>query len=129
MATLQSIERDDLVERLRNLLSAAEGNGHCAANLRRALERFTALECRRQTRRALADASGNRDQIIARLALLAEIELLDLPEVEAVLTETAALFDEIGASAARAAEALRHAGSLRQGRDRDRGFEKPPLAA
>jgi hypothetical protein len=108
-----SPEKDDLVARLHRLLSAVDLDCDCRAALHGALERFTALEYRRQMRRALAEARENKDQIIARLAFLAEVdEITEHERDRTVFTEVAMLFDEIGTAAADAAKAIRTATSL-----------------
>lgn len=105
--------KDDLVLRLRRLLSGVDLDCECRTALHGALDRFTALEYRRQMRRALAEARENRDQIIARLAFLAEIDEITEQELDrTVFAEVAALFDEIGAAAVEAAKAIRSAESL-----------------
>ena len=99
--------------RLRRLLSAVDLDCECRATLHGALDRFTALEYRRQMRRALAEARENKDQIIARLAFLAEIDEITEHELDrTVFAEVAALFDEIGTAAVDAAKAIRAASSL-----------------
>jgi hypothetical protein len=108
-----SSQKDDLVLRLRRLLSAVDLDCDCRATLHGALDRFTALEYRRQMRRALAEARENKDQIIARLAFLAEIDELTEHEPDrTVFAEVAALFDEISVAAGEAAKAIRSVASL-----------------
>jgi hypothetical protein len=64
-------------------------------------------------RRALAEARENKDQIIARLAFLAEIDELTEHEPDrTVFAEVAALFDEISVAAGEAAKAIRSVASL-----------------
>src|SRR5690606_4251655 len=67
-------ESTDLIRRLRRVLSAVELDCECRTSLEGALNRFTSLEHRRLMRKALADARENKDQIIARLAFLAELD-------------------------------------------------------
>ena len=112
-----SSDADDLVSRLRRVLSAVDLNCRCRARLEGALDRFTALEYRRQARKGIADAREHRDQIIARLAFLAEIDELTEQEPDnTVFGEIATLFDEIAAAAAVAAKAIRHSAFLAQRR-------------
>lgn len=107
-ALAYSSETDDLVTRLRRILSAVDLDCGCRVRLEGALDRFTALEYRRQTRKALSQAREQRDQIIARLAFLAEIdELTEQESDRTVFAEVAVLFDEIGAAAIEAAKAIR----------------------
>lgn len=98
----------DLVCRLRRVLLAADLDCQCRASLEGALNRFTSLEYRRQRRKALADAREHRDQIIARLAFLAELDEVTEGEADAtIFEEMAILFDEIGDASAAAANAIR----------------------
>jgi hypothetical protein len=108
-----SSDADDLVLRLRRVLSTVDLDCGCRVRLEGALDRFTALEYRRQMRKALAEAREQRDQIIARLAFLAEIDEITEHEPDrTVFVEVATLFDEIGAAATGAAKAIRSTASL-----------------
>lgn len=112
-----SPKTSDLVSRLRRILSAAELDCACHVTIEGALNRFTALERRRQMRKALAAAREQKDQIIARLAFLAEVdEITESNPDRALFAEVAALFDEIGAAAAEAAKAIRSIASLAHAR-------------
>lgn len=107
-ALANTAEPTDLVSRLRRVLLAVDLDCQCRRSLEDALDRFTSLECRRQRRKALADAREHRDRIIARLAFLAELD--EVTEGEADVTifeEMAILFDEIGDASAGAANAIR----------------------
>lgn len=100
----------DLVTRLRRVLTGTDLDSSCRATLDGALERFTALEYRRQMRKAIAEAREQRDEIIARLAFLAEIDEITEHEADrSVFGEVVLLFDEIGTAAADAARAIRAA--------------------
>jgi len=97
----------DLVTRFQRVVSAIHLDCDSAVTLKRALARFAALEHTREVRRALAVASEHRDQIIARIAFLAELDELNEHEADrSVFNEMATLFDEIAAAAAGAAAAL-----------------------
>lgn len=101
-------QTSDLVSRLRRVLLAVDLDCACQTRLEGALNRFTSLESRRQARNALSFARENKDQIIARLAFLAELDELTATESDqTVFDEMALLFDEIGAAAADAASAVR----------------------
>lgn len=98
----------DLIARLRRLLSSANLECTCRTTLGRALDRFTVLERRRQVRSALRDARARRDEIVAKLAFLTELN--DITEHEPDQTafdELAVLFDEICDAASAAAAAIR----------------------
>lgn len=110
-----SPDAEDLVSRLRRVISTVDLNCRCRTRLEGALDRFTALEHRRQARKAIAGAREQRDQIIARLAFLAEIDELTEQEADtSVFSETATLFDEIAAAAGDAARSIRMCAILSQ---------------
>ncbi len=103
-----SSDPDDLVARLRRILSTVELNCRCRTRLEGALDRFTALEHRRQARKALSHAREQRDQIVARLALLAEVDELTEQEPDiTVFDEIATIFDEVAAAATDSAKSIR----------------------
>lgn len=98
----------DLVARLRRLLSAADLQCTCKTTLDRALDHFAVLEKRRRARSALTDARARKDEIVAKLLFLTELN--DITEHEPDQTafdEIAVLFDEIGEAARAAAGAIR----------------------
>jgi hypothetical protein len=108
-----SSDMTDLVARLRRVLTGIDLDCTCRVSLDGALERFTALEYRRQMRKAIADAREQRDQIVARLAFLAEIDEITEQEADrSVFAEVVLLFEEIGAAATDAARAIRSATAL-----------------
>lgn len=112
-APTRPVDATDLVWRLRRVLSMPDLDCQGRASLEGALNRLTSLEYRRLLRRALADAREHKDQIVARLAFLAEIdEIIERDADRAVLDEMAMLFDEIGAASAQAAQAIRSIGSF-----------------
>lgn len=107
-ALKNATENTDLVLRLRRVLMAVDLDCQCRTSLQGALNRFTSLEYRRQRRKALAEAREHKDQIIARVAFLAELDEVTEREADAsVFEEMAMLFDEIGEAAAEAATAIR----------------------
>ena len=116
MSTLvHATQTTDLVSRLRRVLAAVDLDCGCRTTLEGALIRFTSLEYRRQMRKAIATARDQKDQIIARLAFLAELDEITIRESDqTVFEEMALLFDEIGASAAEAAKAIRFASPAQQ---------------
>jgi hypothetical protein len=108
-----SSDTTDLVARLRRVLTGIDLDCSCRATLDGALERFTSLEYRRQMRRAIAEAREQRDQIVARLAFLAEIDEITEQEADrSVFAEVGLLFDEIGVAAAEAARVIRAATAM-----------------
>lgn len=116
-ALAYSSDTNDLVSRLRRVLSGIDLDCQCRVRLEGALSRFTALEYRRQIRKALAEARERRDQIVARLAFLAEIdELTEQESDHSVFAEVAMLFDEISAAASDASRAIRSTASLESAR-------------
>lgn len=97
----------DLVTRFQRVVSAIRLDCDCEATLKRALARFAMLEHTREVRKSLAVASEHKDQIIARIAFLAELDELNEHEADrSVFSEMALLFDEIAAAAGAAAVAL-----------------------
>ena len=106
--TTTVLTENDLTSRMRRLLLAVnDGSGNSAA-LNGAIARFTSLESKRARRRALADAREQKDEIVARLAFLAELDEITERESDiSVFGEIALLFDEISAAAAAAASAVR----------------------
>jgi hypothetical protein len=109
MPTLvRSDQTMDLVSRLQRVLLAADLDCACRTRLEGALDRFTSLEQRRQTRQMLAATRKQKDQIIAKLAFLAELdEITERETDQTVFEEMALLFVEIAASAIDAAAAIR----------------------
>lgn len=105
----------DLVARLRRVILTTDLNCGCQDTLKRALDRFTALEDRRQMRGALAEAREQRDQIIAKLAFLTDLnEITEREPDRTVFEEMAILFDEICGAATEAALAIRASAPFRR---------------
>jgi hypothetical protein len=101
-------ETTDLVLRLQRVLLAVDLDCACRTRLEGALSRFTSLEQRRQNRTALATTREQKDQIIARLAFLAELdEITERESDQTVFEEMALLFDEVSEAAVAAAVAIR----------------------
>ncbi|MCW5695131.1 MAG: hypothetical protein KIS96_00200 [Bauldia sp.] len=104
----------DLVARFERVMSAIRLDCDCESTLKRALTRFAALERTRETRKALAIAGEHKDQIIARIAFLAELDELNEHEADwSVYNEMALLFDEIASAGEAAASTLRVAARTR----------------
>lgn len=97
----------ELVARFRRVVSSINLDQECLAKLNGALTRFTSLEYRRQLRKSLSEARERKDQIIARIAFLAELDELNENEADrSVFAEMALLFEEIASAAKEAATAL-----------------------
>lgn len=109
MATyFQASESHEFIVRLHRILSSTELDCQCRTAIDNMLDRFSALECRRQLRTDLRYARRQRDRIATLLAFLGELDEITEQEVDqSVFEEMASLFDEIGACAANAAKALR----------------------
>ncbi|MCC6736229.1 MAG: hypothetical protein IT534_08885 [Bauldia sp.] len=109
MTTLVEVgDATDLVTRFEALMSTVHLDCACEVTFRGALKRFTSLEHRRLKRKTLADARGRKDDIIARLAFLTELESLTGGESDrSAFAEAASLFKEIAAAAHEAADLLR----------------------
>ena len=107
-------ESPDLLSRLSRVLATVTADRETSASLQGVLTRFASLERTRHTRQALASARENKDQIIARIAFLAELD--DVTERESdptVFTEMALLFEEISLEASNAIDALRGVALMR----------------
>jgi len=100
-------ETVDVVNRLRQVLMHVDLECECQESLASALERFTALEKRRVSRRQLVEARDHKDRIAATLMLLSELDELTEGEPDrSVFKEMALLFSDIAESAAAGAAAL-----------------------
>lgn len=106
-------EPKELFNRLRRVLSTLQLDCRCRATLDGALDRFSALEARRQLKQALVEARRKRNWIAAQLAFLADLdEVTENEGDDSVFEEMSALFDEICSSAADAAQQIRDARAL-----------------
>lgn len=102
---------DDLVYRLRRVLSSAQLDCQCRGTLEDALERFSTLEARRRARNGLQHARSQRDRIASLLFLLGELDDVTEHELDpTVFAELALIFDDIASAAAAASRALREVG-------------------
>jgi hypothetical protein len=116
MSVLSQSQPEDLLHRLRRVLSLLHLDCECRETLDGALDRFSGLESRRQLKTALAQARRHRDWISAQLGFLADLD--DITEQESddsVFEEMAMLFDEISTAATRAAKAIRVASTGESG--------------
>jgi len=102
-----------LLTRVRAVLGTLELDCRCRGKLDAALERFEALETRRQLRAVILDARHQAERIAALLELVGEIDSLTTDEADlGVFDEIALLFADIGSAAARGAGDMARARSL-----------------
>nr|WP_306267213.1 hypothetical protein [Pararhizobium sp. IMCC3301] len=99
---------DRLTQRIEHILDSAAVNCVCQERLHDALRRFADLEINRVQRRALTTARDQRLRIASILSLMAELEDLNVNEVDtSVFMELAYLFDDVASSAHLGATAMR----------------------
>ena len=117
---VKSPRQSDLSLRLHRVLSSAELDCECRTKLDQALDRFSALETRRQLRSGLKEARHRRNLIADQISYLADIDEITENESDlSVFKEMALLFDEIANQADKAAEVLREIESLGSTRERN----------
>ncbi len=135
MFSAQRVPTNDMADqigRLRAVLMRVDLDCTSRQSLSEALDRFTALEQRRVTRRRLAQARDLKDRIVAILAFLSELDQVTESESDrTVFEEIALLFVEIANCANAGATALRaidrQAGTTRPG-DRPKSSGSVPRA-
>jgi hypothetical protein len=94
-------------------MGALDLDCRCRGKVDAALERFEALETRRQLRGLILDARHQAERIAALLELVGELDTLTTDEADrSVFEEIALLFEDIKAAAARGAEDMVRAGNL-----------------
>ncbi|MFH1553982.1 MAG: hypothetical protein B7Y12_04620 [Rhizobiales bacterium 24-66-13] len=109
-ATRHAAEGDaaDFIHRLQTVLNRVELDCNCRQSLSEAIDRFTALERRRVSRRNLIQARAHKDRIIAMMTFLSELDQITEGENDrTVFEEMALLFVEIAVCANAGAAALR----------------------
>jgi hypothetical protein len=85
----------------------------CRGKVDEALQRFAALETRRQLRGLILDARHQAERIAALLELVGELDTLSTDETDlSVFDEIALLSDDIKAAASRGADDMARAGRL-----------------
>ena len=90
-----------LLTRVRTVLGTLELDCRCRGRLDDALERFEALETRRQVRALILDARHQAERIAALLELVGELDTVTTDEADlSVFDEIALLFADIGSAAA-----------------------------
>jgi len=103
----------DLLTRIRAVVGMLDLDCRCRAKLDAALERFEALENRRQVRVLILDSRHQAERIGALLELFGELDTLSTDEADlSVFQEIALLFEDIKAAAMRGAEDMIRAGGL-----------------
>lgn len=94
-----------LLARVRTVLNGLDLDCECRDKLDAALERFVALENRRQLRGLILDARHQAERIAALLELVSELDTVSTDEADlSVFQEIALLFDDIKGAAERGAE-------------------------
>jgi hypothetical protein len=102
-----------LLTRVRAVMNTLDLDCRCRGKLDAALERFEALENRRQLRGLILDARHQAERIGALLELVGELDTLSTDEADlSVFQEIALLFEDIKAAATRGAEDMVQAGGL-----------------
>jgi len=102
-----------LLTRVRAVMDTLDLDCRCRGKLDAALERFEALENRRQLRGLILDARHQAERIGALLELVGELDTVSTDETDlSVFQEIAMLFEDIKAAASRGAEDMVRAGSL-----------------
>lgn len=103
---------DRLTRRIEHILDGAAVNCVCQERLHDALRRFADLEITRLQRHALTTARDQRLRIASILSLMADLEDLNINELDAgVFTELAYLFDDVAGAAHLGALAMRRLAS------------------
>ncbi len=109
-----------VIQRVRGIVQGLDLDCECRAKLDGALQRFEALEDRRQFRRFVLDARHQAERIAALLDLSHELDELTMDETDiSVFEEIALLFKDIEQAAARGALDMRAARDVRSPVGRD----------
>lgn len=102
-----------LLTRVRAVMDTLDLDCRCRGKLDAALERFEALENRRQLRGLILDARHQAERIGALLELVGELDTVSTEETDlSVFQEIALLFEDIRAAATRGAEDMVGAAGL-----------------
>ncbi|PVE20681.1 hypothetical protein DC522_30830 [Microvirga sp. KLBC 81] len=102
-----------ILKRVRAVLGTTELDCRCRSQLDDALERFEALETRRQLRALIVDARHQAERIAALLELVSELDTVTTDETDlGVFDEIALLFIDIGLAASCGAGDMARAKSL-----------------
>jgi hypothetical protein len=102
-----------LLTRVRAVMDTLDLDCRCRGKLDAALERFEALESRRQLRGLILDARHQAERIGALLELVGELDTVSTDEADlSVFQEIALLFEDIKAAAMRGADDMIRAGGV-----------------
>jgi hypothetical protein len=102
-----------LLTRVRAVMDTLDLDCRCRGKLDAALERFEALESRRQLRGLILDARHQTERIGALLELVGELDTVSTDEADlSVFQEIALLFEDIKAAAMRGADDMIRAGGV-----------------
>ncbi len=102
-----------LLARVRAVMDTLDLDCRCRGKLDAALERFEALENRRQLRGLILDARHQAERIGALLELVGELDTVSTDEADlSVFQEISLLFEDIKAAAMRGAEDMVRAAGL-----------------
>lgn len=103
-----------VIQRVRGIVGGLDLDCECRSKLDGALQRFEALEDRRQLRRLILDARHQSERIAALLDLARELDELTSEEPDlSVFEEIALLFDGMREAAALGADDMRAARQVR----------------
>jgi hypothetical protein len=103
-----------VVQRVRGIVASLDLDCACRTKLDGALQRFEALEDRRQFRRLILDGRNQVERIAALLDLARELDELTMDEPDlSVFEEIALLFEGMRDAAARGANDMRAARHVR----------------
>lgn len=102
-----------LLTRVRAVVGSLDLDCSCRGKVDAALQRFEALETRRQLRGLILDARHQAERIAALLELVGELDTLSTDERDlSVFEEIALLFEDIGHAASRGADDMVRARNL-----------------
>ncbi|SCZ13801.1 hypothetical protein [Microvirga guangxiensis] len=111
--TAPSLAPSPLLVRVRAVMDTLDLDCRCRGKLDAALERFEALENRRQLRGLILDARHQAERIGALLELVGELDTVSTDETDlSVFQEIALLFEDIKAAATRGSEDMVRAAGL-----------------
>jgi hypothetical protein len=111
---LEDIPSASVIRRVRTIIEGLDLDCECRSKLDGALQRFQALEDRRQVRRLILDARHQVERIAAFLDFARELDELTSEEPDhSVFEEIAVLFDGMKEAAAKGSRDMRTAGRVR----------------
>ncbi|RDI60727.1 hypothetical protein [Microvirga subterranea] len=111
--TARNATSSGLLTRVRAVVGSLDLDCGCRGKLDAALQRFEALETRRQLRGLILDARHQAERIAALLELVGELDTVSSDERDlSVFEEIALLFEDIKIAAARGADDMLRARNL-----------------